>query len=160
MLGIVAMAAVPDFSSVDEQRLQCAAVEIADAIRYARSEAIRTATAHGVHAEVTQQRMRLFRLVDSGGTPTPEYTVRNPVDKKLYDLQLDAPPLKVTLAAADFSYAGAGSQEYLGFDPAGEPVFDIAGAQRRLTTGTITISCGGNQRLVRVAAVTGRVTIE
>lgn len=160
MLGIVAMAAVPDFSSVDEQRLQRAAVEVADAIRYARSEAIRTATPYGVHAEVTQQRMRLFRLVDSGGTSTPEYTVRNPVDKKLYDLQLDTPPLKATLVAVDFSYTGVGSQEYLGFDPAGEPAFDIAGVQRRLTGGTITLSYGSDQCLVRVAAVTGRVTIE
>jgi prepilin-type N-terminal cleavage/methylation domain-containing protein len=160
ILGIVAVAAVPDFSSVDEQRLQRAAVEVADAIRFARSEALRTATFHGVRGDVAQQRVRLFRLVDSGGTPIPEYTVRNPVDKKLYDLQLDAPPLAVKLEAVDFSYTGVGSQEYLGFAPTGEPAYEISGVQRRLTAGTITLSYRGGQRLVRVAAVTGRVTIE
>jgi prepilin-type N-terminal cleavage/methylation domain-containing protein len=160
ILGIVAVAAVPDFSSLDEQRLERAAVEVADAIRFARSEALRTATAHGVHGEVAQQRVRVFRLVDTGGTSTPDYTVRSPVDKKLYHLQLDALPLRMTLTAVDFSYTGVGPQEYLGFDPTGEPAFEISGVQRRLTAGTITLSYGGHQRLVRVAAVTGRVTIE
>jgi prepilin-type N-terminal cleavage/methylation domain-containing protein len=160
ILGIVAVAAIPDFSAMDDQRLERAAIEVADAVRFARSEALRTATPHGVHGEVALQRVRVFRLVDSGGTPTPDYTVRNPVDKKVYHLQMDAPALGVAVDAVDFSYAGVGPQEYLGFDTTGYPVLDVAGVQRRLTGGTIILSRGVHQRTVRVAAVTGRVTVE
>ena len=50
--GIAAAVAIPDISTTNPNRLDLAAEEIAQAIRFARSESLRTGEIHGVHEEV------------------------------------------------------------------------------------------------------------
>jgi type II secretion system protein H len=60
ILGIVALVAVPSFTSTSdgEAKLDLAAGEVAAAIRFARSETMRTGTVHGAKVAVSSRSTR------------------------------------------------------------------------------------------------------
>ncbi len=89
LVGIVALVVIPDISPTRDTRLEVAAQELADAISFARSEAIRTGTAHGVDVIINQNRVRLFSADTSTTPPTASFDVRHPLSKSLYDIRLD-----------------------------------------------------------------------
>ena len=78
ILGVIAVAALPNLASSDPSRLDLAALQVADAMRYARSEAIRTGVPHGFRQEISQKRIRVMRP-DMADTPaTLVYDVYHP----------------------------------------------------------------------------------
>ncbi len=163
ILGIVALAAIPSFTSGNPARLDLAAEEVASALRFARSEAVRTGKPHGVIGSTAAQSLRVYWLDESGAFPTPTYTVRHPLDKKLYDLQFASDPLLagVTLSAVTFTFEGMfGTSNYVGFNPTGLPKYNDSGIPRMLASGEIRVSCAGDERVVRVQPETGRVSID
>lgn len=92
ILGIVATVAVPDISTTNINQLELAAEETAEAMRYARSEAIRTGEPHGFNLQPSVKRIRVFRL-DTSSLPWDQvYDVRHPISKKLYDVDFNTHP--------------------------------------------------------------------
>jgi prepilin-type N-terminal cleavage/methylation domain-containing protein len=98
ILGVVAKVAIPNLSSGDEAKLDVAAGEIIQALRFARSEAIRQGTCIEVNIEpdgtvpvagmptpttATANRVQVTRWSDCGLLPTAT-TMIHPIDKKDY----------------------------------------------------------------------------
>jgi prepilin-type N-terminal cleavage/methylation domain-containing protein len=159
ILGIVAAAAMPDLSSTNGTKLDNASNEITSAISFAQSEAIRTKISYGVSIDVANDRIRVYRLPSS----TAVYDVYHPIDKKLYDLQLktDAYSQGVDLISTSFVFGGSySSATNLDFSTDGIPKYTSGGTDYMLTTGSLTLSYQSQQRVIKIAPMTGRVTIE
>lgn len=165
LLAVVAAAAIPAFSPVSEKTLDIAANEVAAAIRFARSESLRTGVSHGVNFQTFSQRVRVYWLDQSGSFPPLKYEVNHPIDHKLYDFDFDTDPVfsDVTIENAAFYYGNSSlPTQLLGFNRTGTPKSTnlISGEDSLLSSGSITLSYKGRQRLISLESVTGRVTIQ
>lgn len=159
ILSIIAAVAVPSLSSTDSLKLDTAAGEVAAAIRFARAEAIRTKTVHGINTDAINERVRVYSLPGI----SPVYDIYHPIDKKLYDINLktDAYVAEVDLVSAGYSFADSfSSSTMLDFSAEGIPKYTGSGNDYMLTSGTITLSHQGQQRIISIAPMTGRVTIQ
>ncbi len=161
ILGIVAVVAIPSISSYDSELLELAAEEMAEAVRFARSEAIRTGTLHGIHTQNTQLRIRVFRGDTVTTPPTPVYDVYHPVDKKLYDIDFRAHPfVTVDSFSAATSFSGTcNNPSYTVFEENGIPVCSDPMAVR-LDQADLTLKKGNASITVTLHGITGRVTIQ
>ena len=161
ILGVVALVAIPDFSSSNPQTLDLAAEEFADAMRFARSEALRTGEPRGFRQRSANKRIRVFRP-DTGTSPWAlNYDVYHPVSKQLYDINLDTHPF----AAAD---SVVRNRTYRGTCNTPRNVyFDNSGIPRCTDPETVlleqyelTITLGPHTRVVTLHGITGRVTLQ
>ena len=172
LLAIIALAALPLAAPVGESKLDASAREVANALRFARGEAIRTGAYYGVDfsvdAAVGYRRIRVFRT-DSASPPNPVYDVRDPLTKNLYDEQLVAGPgtAGVVLTNATFYYKTGlltvVVRDWAAFDGSGAPVYypDAANYSAYSTppnVSAVTVSYQGQNRQVSLDPVTGRVT--
>lgn len=160
ILSIIAAIARPNLSSTGPTKLDTAAKQVAEAIRFARTEAIRTKVPRGIFTDAINERIRVYSL--SGLSPV--YDIYHPIDKKLYDIQLktDAFVAGVDLVSASFSFtAPFTSPTNLGFNSEGNPKYSVPfGNDSMLTSGAIILSYQGQQRIISIAPMTGRVTIQ
>jgi type II secretion system protein H len=161
LLGVVAVVAIPDFSSSNPQSLDLAAEEFANAMRFARSEAIRTGEPRGFRQRSSNKRIRVFRP-DTGTSPwTLNYDVYHPISKQLYDIRLDDHPF----AAAD---TVSRNRVYRGTcDKPRNVYFDRNGIPRCTDPETVfleqfdvTLTLGAHTRVVTLHGITGRVTVQ
>jgi type II secretion system protein H len=161
ILGVVAVVAIPGLSSSDPQTLDLAAEEFANAMRFARSEAIRTGEPRGFRQKSSAKRIRVFRP-DTGTAPwTLNYDVYHPVSKQLYDIKLDDHPF----AAAD---TVSRNRVYRGTcDKPRNVHFDRNGIPRCTDPETVfleqfevILTLGAHTRVVTLHGITGRVTVQ
>ncbi|MEZ5542666.1 MAG: GspH/FimT family pseudopilin [Pseudomonadota bacterium] len=161
ILGIVAVAAIPFLSSVDPQRLEAAARVYAEAIRFARSEALRTGTPYGYSVIPAEQRIRVFRADMGTSPPTPVYDVYDPVSKRLYDVSLQGDSTRGidALASSPVYRATCNSSTDAVFDASGRPVcrnpYGVF-----LRQATLRLGRSGLDRVVTLDGVSGRVTVQ
>ncbi len=161
VLAVIAAIAVPATSSSSDKPLDLAAQEFAAAMRFARSESIRTGEPHGFHEKSNNNQILVFRL-DTGTSPaTLIYDVYHPIDKSLYDFDLDLQ----SLAAADSIsritvYRGTCNQKnQIYFDANGTPWCSDP-TTVLLESYDLTFLSGAAQRVVTLDKVTGRVTVQ
>jgi len=161
ILGVMAAVVIPNFSSTDPAKLDLAAQEFADAMRFARSEAMRLGEPRGFRQQSSQKRIRVFRP-DTGTSPwTLNYDIYHPVSKKLYDITLDNHPFA---RADDVSH----NRIYRGTcNQTGNVYFDNRGIPRCVSPETvllqqfdITFTLGSHSRMVSLDAITGQVSIQ
>lgn len=161
ILGIVAVVAIPNFSSVDPQPLDLAAEEIANAMRFARSEAMRLGSPIGFRQSSANKRIRVFRADTSASPWTLNYDVFHPHSKHLYDIKLDAHPF----AAAD---SVSHNRVYRGtcdrprnvyFDNNGSP-WCAEPETVLLEQYDVTLTLGSHSRVVTLHGISGRVTVQ
>jgi type II secretion system protein H len=161
LLGVVAVVAIPSFSSINPQTLDLAAEEFANAMRFARSEAMRTGEPRGFRQRSSTKRIRVFRP-DTGTSPwTLNYDVYHPLSKQLYDIELDNHPF----AAAD---SVSRNRTYRGTCNTPRNVyFDSNGVPRCTDPETVflgefmvTLTLGAHSRVVTLHGITGRVTVQ
>ncbi len=161
ILGIVALVAVPGFSSSHPQTLDLAAEEFANAMRFARNEAIRLGSPRGFRQQSSAKRIRVFRP-DTGTSPwTLNYDIHHPLSKQLYDVDLNTHPF----AAAD---ALSHNRAYRGTcNKPGNVYFDSNGTPWCADPKTvlleqfdITLTLGTHSRVVTLHGLTGRVTVQ
>ncbi len=160
IVGIVATAATASLATSDTAKLSAATAEVVNLVRFARSESIRTGKAHGVETNLGSQRLRVYAR--SGFFGFRAYTVRNPATKNLYTLDFDdAPGLSdVTLSGVDLIYEGGGNQAFLGFNPDGIPKYESGSTIHLLSNAEIRLSLGREERIVHIAPITGRVSVQ
>ena len=161
ILGIIAAIVIPNFSSTDYSRLDLAAQEYADAIRYARSQAMVLRAPMGFDQDAAQKRIRLFRP-DTGSTPwDPVYDVYHPVSKKLYDIDLDTHPFaRVDSVSLTSSYRGSCNDVKTVY-------FDANGIPRCIDPETVlldefdlTLTLDNESRVVSLQRLTGQVSVQ
>jgi type II secretion system protein H len=161
ILGIVAAIAVPTTSSSSDKSLALAASEFAAAMRFARSESIRTGEPHGFRQQDTAKRIRVFRLDQATSPATLIYDVYHPVDKQLYDVN-------ITGESLFFADSVNRTAVYRGTCNKPENVyFDGSGAPWCANPDTVLLSrfevdlvLGAARRTVILDDVTGRVTVQ
>ena len=160
ILGLIAAIAVPAYSSGSDKNLQLAAEEFAAAIRFARTESIRTGQPHGYVFNGANKRIRVFRADTSVNPWDAVYDVYHPIDTRLYDIDLD----NHTVASAD---SLSGSANFNGtcnnaaviyFDANGSPWCGVP-ENVLLTGGQIVFASGQNQLTLSLDGITGRVTV-
>jgi len=161
ILGIVAAVAIPDLSTSDPTRLDLAAEEIAQAMRYARSEAVRSGEPHGFRQQSGAKRIRVFRPDISTSPWTLKYDVYHPVSKQLYDVDLDT---HAFARADNLSH----TRVYRGTCNRKTNVyFDSSGTPRCTDPETVlleqfdvTLTLGDHTRVVSLHSLTGRVSVQ
>lgn len=170
VLAIMAVAsalALPSAEPVRQSAVDAAVKEVAQALRFAQTDAIRTGNYRVVSIDVATNRVRVFGL-NMGPQPPIEDTakpVTHPIDKKNYDLALTQVPSTsgVRIASSIFNFSGGSSTSQLGFAADGSPV-NVLGpnpndVKAMIGTGQVQISYGAFQRTVSVEAATGRVSV-
>ena len=161
ILGVAAAVAIPGLSSSDPQTLDLAAEEFANAMRFARSEAIRTGEPRGFRQQNDTKRIRVFRA-DTGTSPwTLNYDVYHPVNKQLYTVKLNQHP---------FAYADSVTKSFnyrASCNKPGAIHFDNSGIPRCTDPETVlleqfdvTLTLGPHTRVVTLHGITGRVTVQ
>jgi len=161
LLGIVAVVAVPSFSSTDPQPLELAAEEIANAMRFARREAMRLGRPTGFRQNSGQSRIRVFRADTTTSPWTLVYDVYHPRSKHLYDIKLDSHPF----ASAD---SLSHNRVYRGTcDKPRNVYFDASGTPWCADPETVlleqfdvTLTLGSHSRVVTLHSISGRVTVQ
>ena len=161
ILGIVAVVAIPNVSSYDSELVELAAEEVAEAVRFAHSEAIRTGTLHGTRTQTSLTRIRVFRGDTATTPPTPVYDVYHPVDKKLYDIDFSEHPyVTVDDFSAITSFSGTcNNPSYIVFEENGIPLCSDP-MTVRLDQADLTLKKGNAAITVTLHGITGRVTIQ
>ncbi|MCZ6853898.1 MAG: prepilin-type N-terminal cleavage/methylation domain-containing protein [Gammaproteobacteria bacterium] len=162
VLSVIALAVAPRFSSLSPQQLDYAAGEIAEAIRFTRSEAMRLAEPRGFALDTGEKRIRVFRPVSPAQPGEPViFDVRDPVSKRLFDVDLD----KLEYARVD-SLTRSSSYRGTCIKPT-DAYFDAAGVawcakpdNVLLENQQITLTLGSQVRVVRLDGITGRVSIQ
>lgn len=164
ILGIVALVAIPYLVPTDTKKLEIAANEVVMALRYAKSQAIRTAKPHGVRFNATSDRVIVFEL-DMDNPPidnADEITLRHPHDKKLYDLSIstDTATAGIGISIADFRFGNdLTPYEYVVFNAKGTPIrITSDGTTTLMDQGEVRLNQGNNISVVRLSSITGRVT--
>ena len=161
ILGVVALVAIPDFSSSEPAQLDLAADEFANAMRFARSEAIRLGSPRGFRQQSTQKRIRVFRPDTVTSPWTPIYDIHHPLSKQLYDVELDNHPFAVADSLShNRTFRGTCNKP-------GNIYFDSNGTPRCADPETVfleqfdvILTLGSHSRVVTLHGITGRVTVQ
>jgi len=161
IIGLIATVMTPAKGPGDGVKLDLAAAEIADALRFARSEALRLGVARGVRAQALEKRVRVFSMNTLTSPATLVYDVYHPVDKKLYDRDLGLVPY-------NFSGSIVQTQTFRGTCDAPENIyFDAVGTPWCADPETvlveklvIALSLGSASRSITVHGINGRVTVQ
>jgi len=161
LLALVAAIAAPHYGRLDETELDRAAAVVANAVRFARNEAVRTGQGHGVIVNVFDQTLKVYRLDESSSPPTSIYDVRDPLSKQLYVLQFGSGNLMPRLTAAYFDFQGVLlPRSHVDFSggtgvPKGYGLFGVG----LLETGYFRVGQDGATRTINVSPVTARVSV-
>ncbi len=166
IIAVLATIALPSIEPSQGEKLDLAAMRVAEAIRHARTEALRTGEGHGLTISQATQKVTVKKYDLTTAPISTLYTLTHPIDKQPYDFNVNTTPATsgVTISNSQdvFYYAGTGRRRSLVFDANGTPVWFVGSVPTiyLLTDGTVELSYGNQQRNVRVATITGRVTIE
>jgi Tfp pilus assembly protein FimT len=161
ILGIIAAVAMPDLSSTDLGKLDLAAQEFANAMRFARSEAIRVGEPRGFSQQSSQKRIRVFRPDTGTSTWTLNYDIYHPISKKIYDIKLDSHPFAAanTLSRNSVFRGTCNTQDNIYFDSNGTP-WCADPETALLKQFEITLNLGSHTRVITLHNITGRVTVQ
>jgi len=166
ILGIMAIVVIPDSSPTSQQKLDLAANQIAQALRFAHSEAVRTGEHHGVTISQVTQTITVKKWDMTTDPVSTELIPYHPVNKQGFVFDADtmslAPGVSITNSSDIFNYMTIGRRRSLIFDPQGVPVWVLGSDDSvyRLLDGIVQLGNGQNQRLIGVEPLTGRVTVK
>ena len=154
--------AFPDLRPANDAKLDLAAAQVADAIRFAHDEAIRTGNPTYVEIDQNTERLLIAEADLSGATVVAGTTLRHPIDMKRLDIIVSSAAVTagVEFTNDPFDYPSGGRQPSVVFDGQGLPFRKAGGSNQLLTLGDIELALGDMQRTVFVAPLTGRVTIQ
>jgi len=161
IVAVLASVIVPTLAPGESVKLDLAAAEIADAMRFARIEAVRVGEERGFRQESTAKRIRVFSMNTLTSPATLVYDIYHPVDKQIYDRNFGQQP---------FSFSGNVNHvpTYRGTCTTPENVyFDARGIpwcadpdDVLLESFDVTLTLQGNSRVVTLHGINGRVTIQ
>lgn len=161
ILGIMAVVMIPDISSTDPVQLKNIAKRYASAIRFARSEAIRTGKPYGFRGVLNARRVRVARMDQTTSPWSLTNDVYHPVSKKLYDFDLDniAAARNIILTRSTTYNGTCNILPELYFDKNGS-AWCTDPDNIALIKFELTLSLGSHSQLISVDGITGRVTVQ
>ncbi|MFO7898831.1 MAG: prepilin-type N-terminal cleavage/methylation domain-containing protein [Planctomycetota bacterium] len=143
IVGTLAAAALPTLDAgLDQMSADALAREIATDVRYAQELAIKTGVEHRVAFWHNDQAYAVDRADGDGWT-----LCEHPVTKKPWRMALGEHSRYAGLRLKDSQF---GSSDHLVWDRFGSPE----------SGGSVTFTLGGGTRTVRVAPLSGRITVE
>lgn len=160
IIGVSAAVFIPNLFVTREYRLELAVNEVVQALRYARSEAIRVNDRKGVLPDSNALRIQVFS-VDAGTNPwTLVFDIYDPLSKKIYDVKLnEVAEAQVDSMQLSASYSGNCNSQAIVFDTMGEPVCaDPSGV--RITNYQIDLNLDSYQRQISLNGASGRVVVQ
>ena len=166
ILGIMAIVVIPDSAPGNQQKLDLAANQIAQALRFAHSEALRTGEHHGVTISQVTQTITVQKWDMTTDPVSTELVPYHPISKKDFEFDVSGLNLTENVVISNtsdiFLYDSIGRRRSLIFDPQGVPIWMLGSddSKYRLLDGTVNLSSGSNQRSVAVAPLNGRVTVQ
>ena len=166
IMGIMAIVMIPDSSPTSQQKLDLVASQIAQALRFAHSEALRTGEHHGVTISQVTQTITVKKWDMTTDPVSTELVPYHPVSKQSFVFDADgltlAPGTSISNSSDIFLYNSIGRRRSLIFDPGGIPVWVLGSDDSvyRLIEGIVKLSNGQSRRDITVAPLTGRVTIQ
>lgn len=161
IVSALATVVVPALAPGQSIKLDLVATEIADAMRFARVEALRLGVARGFRQESTTKRVRVFSMDTLNSPATLVYDIYHPIDKQLYDRSFEEQPFAFT---GDMNH----TQTYRGTCDTPENIFFDAGGipwcadpdNVLLDRFDVTLTLGADSRVITLHGITGRVTIQ
>ena len=161
VIAVIAAIAVPAFSSNSDEQLHEVANEFAAAMRYARTESIRTAKPHGFRFLTNQYRIRVFTADTLANPWTWVWDVYHPVSKQLYDYSF---PPELTGAGPPVTHTpvyrgNCDRQGVIYFNANGTP-WCLEPETVLLESYELDITDGNAQVTVSLDGITGRVTVQ
>jgi type II secretion system protein H len=162
IIALIAAIAVPATTSTgSDKQLELTAKEFAAAMRFARTESIRTGKPHGFRQTVSDKRIRVFRLDESTSPPTLIYDIYHPVDKQLYDIKLEVQ----SAAAADslnrnVVFRGTCNESANAYFDANGTPWCTDPTNVLLESFEVQLDLAAARRTVTVDGITGRVTVQ
>jgi prepilin-type N-terminal cleavage/methylation domain-containing protein len=166
IIGMLGALAAPTLRSGDPEKLELAATQVAEAIRFARSEAIRTGQVHSVYVLHDDDAITAEKTDLTVQPADVESVLRHPLSSQLYAVDVgsagSAMGAEISNSLNVFDYAGLGRRKRLMFNAQGVPVFikPVDGETYALTDGQVQLQLGDHSRTVTVQPYTGRVTIQ
>ena len=162
LAAVFTVVAFPDLRPSQDAKLDLAAAQVAEAIRFAHDEAIRTGDPIYVEIDQNTDRLLIAEADLSGATVVAGTTLRHPIDMKRLDIIVSSAAVTagVEFTNDPFDYPSGGRQSSVLFDGQGLPFRKAGGSNQLLTVGEIELALGDMQRTVFVAPFTGRVTIQ
>ncbi|QOY94530.1 hypothetical protein IM543_00970 [Massilia sp. UMI-21] len=163
MLAIALSVAIPRADVISPAVADAAATEVAQALRFARGEAMRTRAWHVVRFDTAGDTLRVYRLTSGIAAEDTAQPVMHPIDHRPYRVVLGATASShARIVSAIFDYDKNLITAYATFGPDGSPA-DIHGKQAKdakalRKDGLVTLRHGAVERSVRLAPVTGRVS--
>ena len=163
VIAVIAAIAYPSVSGNDSRELDAAAAEFAAAIRFARSESIRTGKPHGFRFLTNQYRIRVFTVDTTVAPWTWVMDVYHPIDKDLYDYTFPAELTgSVTPVVHTPEFYGSDScnrQGVIYFDESGTP-WCIEPETVPVDSYRLDLTTGVANAAVVLDGITGRVTVQ
>jgi type II secretion system protein H len=166
ILGVIAAVVTPGLRSGDPEKLELAATYVAEAIRIARSEAMRTGQVYGVTISQATQQVQVRRYDITADPVDPLETLYHPVSKQPLDFDFDTlaatSGARITNAQDVFDYAGLGRRRTVLFDAQGVPMWIVGSGPTTwaMTGGDVGLTLDNHKKIVSLAPYTGRVTIQ
>ena len=162
ILAIVAVIALPSFAPSEKYKLEAATQQFADAIRFARSEAMRTGNWYGFYFRGDQNKIRVYRA-DTGTNPwTPIYDVYHPTTKQLYTIDLtDDSVAKIDTMTGSSIYQGGTctNDRYTNFNNLGIAYCSDPN-NLLMRQGTLTFNLNSHTREITLNGFNGRVSVK
>ena len=161
VIALIAAIAIPATTSTNsDKQLELIAEEFASAIRFARSESIRTGKEHGFRFLTSEYRIRVFSTDTLASPWTAVWDVYHPVAKQLYDYTFPA-ELAGTSTPVTHSPVYRGTCDRQGsvyFDDNGTP-WCLEPENVLLESYQLDIVTNAGQASVNLDGITGRVTV-
>ena len=160
IVSVLAIVVMPTMAPGESIKLDLAATEIADAMRFARVEALRLGVVRGFRQQSAAKRVRVFSMDTLTSPATLEYDIYHPIDKQIYDRNFGQQPFAFS---GDMNHA----RTYRGTCNTPENVFFDAGGipwcadpdNVLLERFDVTLTLGASSRVVTLHGISGRVTI-
>ena len=166
LLGIMAAIVIPDSSPGNQRKLELAANQIAQALRFSQAEALRTGQHHGVTISQVTQRITVIKWDITTDPVSTVLVPYHPVSKQSFEFDTAGMLLNRGISISNgsdiFLYDSIGRRPSLIFDPKGIPVWvrGSDGSVFHLLEGIVELSDGNSLVEVAVAPLTGRVSIQ
>ncbi len=161
LLAVLAAMLVPNLAGSDDRRLEVAAAEVREALRFARAEAMRRQEGVLFDAESSPGRLKLLDTdCSSFGTPK---AVIDPRTKRAFDVDVSAGPFSAGVAVTPRFMAGGSAWGGVIFNAAGAAavacqVTGMYGKGAPEAGSGVVLSRGDRQLTIVLDAATGRVT--